>query len=112
RSPHLRIGRLEHEVLARRRLEDLRMAALEPLPCLGHELREMHVLAVGAERHEHRKFSGGIRTEHVAAERRAVARGDGDILVEDHGAGSAATSTKAITQGSSVRLLQAWLVPR
>src|SRR5256885_8765853 len=90
------------------------MPALPRFPGLGHELREVHVLAVGAEGHQHRKFSGTVGSEYVRAQQRAVAHGHGDVLVEHHGklrrhgSGFAATSTKAITQGSSLRLLQAW----
>src|SRR5207249_967738 len=78
----------------------------------------VHVLAVGAEGHQHRKFSGTVGPEYVRAQQRAVTHGHGDVLVEHHGklrrhgSGFAATSTKAITQGSSLRLLQAWRVPR
>src|SRR5882672_10758634 len=92
------------------------MAALQRLPGLGHELRQVHVLAVGAERHQHGVFPQDIGTEDVAAERCAVAHRHGGVLLEDHavfhGAGLAAISTKAMTQGCSLRLLHAWLVPR
>src|SRR5438477_11239661 len=100
------------------------MPALQRFPGLGHELREVHVLAVGAEGHQLRKFSGRVGPEYVGAEQRAVAHLEGDVLVEyspgqrDHSfplplgervrvRGLAETSTKAIMHGSSVRLLQA-----
>src|SRR5439155_17979327 len=85
---------------------------------LGHKLREVHVLAVGAEGHQHRKSPAFVRAKDVRAQQRAVAQSDGDVLVEHHGelrrhgSGFAATNTNATTQGSSLRLLQAWRVPR
>ncbi len=94
------------------------MPALQSFPGLGHELREVYVLAVRAERHQHRKSAAFVRAKDVRAQQRAVAHRHGDVLVEHHaglrnqGSGFAATSTKAITQGSSLRLLQAWWVPR
>src|SRR5438552_16600017 len=94
------------------------MPALQRFPGLGHELREVHVLAVGAEGHQHRKFSGTVGREYARAQQRAVTRGHGDVLVEHHGklrrhgSGFAATSTKTITQCSSLRSLKAWRVPR
>src|SRR5690348_2598920 len=92
------------------------MAALERFPGLGHELRQVHVLAVGPERHQHGKLSRRIGTKHVAAEEGPVTHGHGRVAVEDHGmlhgADFAAISTKAMTHVASLRLLQAWLVPR
>src|SRR2546428_3804454 len=94
------------------------MAVLERLPGLGHELRQVHVLAVGPESHEDREPSRCVGAEHVRAEQRAVAHRHRDIFFEQHGplsghgSGFAATSTNAITQGSSLRLLQAWRGPR
>src|SRR6266480_7751353 len=94
------------------------MPALQSFPGLGHELRKVHVLAVGPEGHEDRKVSRCVGAEHVRAEQRAVAHRHGDVLVEHHaglrnqGSGFAATSTNATTQGSPLRLLQAWRVLR
>ena len=84
RDPHLGVRCLENEMLARRRVEDIRVPFVQVLPCFGHELTEMNVLAVGPEGHKRRKSSLAIRPKNIGSQHRSVAHRHRDVFVQKH----------------------------